>query len=81
MPAFQINLLQQKGSLFATRPTTAHHFARREDLETGAANLFKVLLDGTVKVEIGATYPLKDAAEAHRAPEARKTMAATVLIP
>jgi len=81
VPPFAISLLQQKGSLFATRPTTAHHFARREDLETGAANLFKVLLDGTVTVEIGATFPLKDAAEAHRALEARRTMAATVLIP
>ncbi len=81
VPPFQINLLQQKGGLFATRPTTAHYFARREDLETGAANLFKVLLDGTVKVEIGATFPLRDAAEAHRALEARRTVAATVLIP
>ena len=59
VPPFPISLLQQKGGLFATRPTTAHYFARREDLETGAANLFKVLLDGTVKVEIGATFPLK----------------------
>ena len=81
VPPFQINLLQQKGGLFATRPTTAHYFAKRADLETGAANLFKVLLDGTVKVEIGATFPLKDAADAHRALEGRRTMAATVLIP
>ncbi len=81
VPPFQINLLQQKGSLFATRPTTAHHFAKREDLETGAANLFRVLLDGSVKVEIGQTFPLKDAAEAHRALEARRTIGATVLVP
>ena len=81
VPPFPINLLQQKGGLFATRPTTAHYFAKREDLESAAANLFKVLLDGTVKIEIGATFPLKDAAEAHRALEARRTMAATVLIP
>ncbi len=81
VPPFPISLLQQKGGLFATRPTTAHYFAKRADLETGAANLFKVLLDGTVKVEIGATFPLRDAAEAHRALEARRTTGATVLIP
>ena len=81
VPPFQINLLQQKGSLFATRPTTAHHFAKREDLETAAANLFKVLLEGTVKVEVGLTFPLSQAAEAHRALEARRTTGATVLIP
>ncbi len=81
VPPFPIGLLQQKGSLFATRPTTAHYFAKRADLESGAANLFKVLADGTVKVEIGATFPLKDAAEAHRALEARRTTAATVLVP
>ncbi len=81
VPPFTVGLLQQKGSLFATRPTTAHYFARREDFESGAANLFKVLLDGSVKVEIGQTFPLKDAAEAHRALEARRTVGATVLIP
>ena len=81
VPPFQINLLQQKGSLFATRPTTAQYFAKREDLESAAANLFKVLLDGTVTVEIGQTFPLKNAADAHRALEARRTTGATVLIP
>ncbi len=81
VPPFPVSLLQQKGSLFATRPTTQHYFARREDLETAAANLFKVLLNGSVKVEIGQTFPLKDAAEAHRALEGRRTVAATVLIP
>jgi NADPH2:quinone reductase len=81
VPPFPVSLLQQKGSLFATRPTTAHYFARSADLAAAAANLFNVLLDGSVKVEIGQTFPLKDAAEAHRALEARRTMAATVLIP
>ncbi len=81
VPPFQISLLQQKGGLFATRPTTAHYFARSEDLETAAANLFARLLDGSIKVEIGQTFPLKQAAEAHRALEARRTTAATVLIP
>ncbi len=81
VPPFPVSLLQQKGSLFATRPTTAHYFAKRPDLETAAANLFKVLLDGSVKVAIGQEFPLKDAAEAHRALEARRTTGATLLIP
>jgi NADPH2:quinone reductase len=81
VPPFPVSLLQQKGSLFATRPTTAHYFARSADLQTAAANLFKVLQDGTVKVEIGQTFPLKGAAEAHRALEARRTVGATVLVP
>ncbi len=81
VPAFPVSLLQQKGSLFATRPTTAHYFARSADLQTAAANLFAVLQDGTVTVEIGQTFPLKDAAEAHRALEARRTFGATVLVP
>ncbi len=81
VPPFQVSLLQQKGGLFATRPTTAHYFARSEDLEIAAANLFALLLDGSIKVEIGQTFALKDAAEAHRALEARRTTGATVLIP
>ena len=81
VPPFQVNLLQQKGSLFATRPTTAHYFAKSADLAIAAANLFSVLQNGSVRVEIGQTFPLKDAAEAHRALEARRTSAATVLIP
>ena len=81
VPPFPISLLQQKGGLFATRPTTAHYFARSADLQTAAANLFKVIQEGAVKAEIGQTFPLKEAAEAHRALEARRTMGATVLLP
>jgi NADPH2:quinone reductase len=80
-PPFQISLLQQKGSLFATRPVTLHYFAKRPDLEAAAANLFAVLKNGTVKITIGQEFPLKDAAEAHRALESRKTVGTTLLIP
>ena len=58
-PAFQTSLLQQKGSLFATRPTIGHYFATRADLEAGAAALFDVLAAGTVKVTIGQVFALK----------------------
>ena len=81
VPPFPISLLQQKGGLFATRPTTAHYFARSADLQSAAANLFKVIAEGAVKVEIGQTFPLRDAAEAHRALEARRTTGSTVLLP
>ena len=80
-PPFPILLLLQKGSIFATRPTIAHYLAKRADLEAAAAELFGVIADGRVKVQIGQTFPLKDAAAAHRALELRKTVGATVLIP
>ncbi|CAN5371787.1 quinone oxidoreductase [soil metagenome] len=80
-PPFQMSLLQQKGSLFATRPTTAHYFAKRADLEVAAANLFAVLKSGAVRITIGQEFALKDAAEAHRAMEGRQTTGATILIP
>jgi len=81
VPPFPPLLLMQKGSLFATRPTTGHYLAKRADLEEAAKALFAVLADGTVKVTIGQTFPLKDAAAAHRALEARETSGATVLLP
>jgi len=81
VPEFPIRLLQQKGSLFATRPAGQHYLGKRSDLEAAAASLFAVLVDGSVKIEIGQTFPLRDAAQAHRALEDRKTVGATVLLP
>ena len=81
VPPFPIRLLQQKGSLFATRPTAGHYLASRSDLEAAAASLFAVLADGSVKIEIGQTFALKDAARAHQALEERRTVGATVLLP
>jgi NADPH2:quinone reductase len=72
-------LLAQKGSLFLTRPTLFHYIARREDLEESASELFDLVLSGKVKIEIGQRFALKDAAEAHRALEARRTTGSTVL--
>jgi NADPH2:quinone reductase len=74
-------LLSEKGSLFLTRPTLAHYTARREDLLLGAKALFHVVRTGVVKAEIGQTYALKDAAQAHRDLEARRTVGATILLP
>ena len=80
VPPFDIGLLAKKGSLFLTRPTVFTYIARREDLERGAAELFEVVRSGKVKVEIGRTWPLAEAAEAHRALEGRETTGSLVLL-
>jgi NADPH:quinone reductase len=72
-------LLAQKGSLYLTRPTLFHYIAARDELEQSAADLFDMVRSGKVKVEIGQRFALKDAAEAHRQLEARKTTGSTVL--
>ena len=81
VPPFEIGLLAAKGSLFLTRPTLASYTAKREDLAASAAALFEVVQKGAVKVEVNQRFPLKDAAEAHRALEGRRTTGSTVLIP
>jgi NADPH2:quinone reductase len=77
--AFNINILQQKGSLFATRPTLNTYAAKRENLVAMANELFEVVKSGAVKIEVHQTYPLKDAAKAHADLAARKTTGSTVL--
>ena len=79
--AFDLNLLAAKGSLYVSRPSLVTYSARRQDLEAGAAELFDVVRSGKVKIEINQTYALKDAAQAHRDLEARKTTGSTVLLP
>jgi NADPH:quinone reductase len=79
--AFNLGLLGQKGSLFATRPTLFTFLADRARLETMAKELFEVVATGVVKVEISDRAPLKDAARVHRDLEARRTTASIVLIP
>ena len=70
--------LQSRGSLFYTRPSLAHYAARRDELLNGAEALFDVVRQGLV-VEINQRFPLPEAAEAHRALEARRTTGSTVL--
>ena len=79
--AFDLNLLAAKGSLYVTRLTLVTYTARREDLEAGAKALFDVVKSGKVKIEINQTVALKDAAQAHRDLEGRKTTGSTVLLP
>jgi NADPH2:quinone reductase len=72
-------LLAQKGSLYLTRPTLFHYIATREQLEQSASELFEVVASGKVKIEVKQRFALADAAEAHRALEARKTSGSTIL--
>ena len=81
IPPFNLSLLAQKGSLFATRPTLFVYNAKREDLEASAAALFDVVKKGVVKVKINQRYALKDVAKAHADLEGRKTTGTTVLVP
>jgi NADPH2:quinone reductase len=73
--------LSAKGSLFLTRPTLMTYTARREDLVASADELFEVVANGAVRIDVNQTYPLAQAASAHRDLEARKTTGSTVLIP
>lgn len=77
---FDALLLAQKGSLFLTRPTLYDYTLDPADLQQSARALFEVVESGKVKVEINQRFALKDAAEAHRALEARQTKGSTVLV-
>jgi NADPH2:quinone reductase len=72
-------VLSQKGSLYLTRPTLFHYIATREQLEQSAGELFEMVSSGKVKIEVQQRFALKDAAEAHRQLEARKTTGSTIL--
>jgi NADPH2:quinone reductase len=79
--AFNINLLQVKGSLFATRPTLNTYAAKREDLLAIANDLFAVVGSGAVKIPVSRTYALRDAVKAHRDLESRATTGSSILVP
>ncbi len=81
IPPFNISLLAQKGSLFATRPTLFAYNAKREDMVKSAEALFDVVLKGAVEIRINQRFALRDAAQAHADLEGRKTTGTTVLIP
>ena len=80
VPPFDLIQLSQKGSLFVTRPTLAHYAATREDLEMRAGAVFDMIGAGQLKLRIGHTYPLKDAAQAHRDLEGRRTTGKLLLL-
>ena len=79
IPPFDLTAL--KGSLFATRPSLMAYTAERSDLLANATELFRMVEGGAIKINVNQSYALKDAANAHRDLEARKTSGSTVLVP
>lgn len=76
-----LGVLASKGSLYVTRPTSASYFSTPEELRRGGAALFEAITKGDVKVHINQRFPLSEAADAHRALEARETTGSTLLLP
>jgi NADPH2:quinone reductase len=81
VPPFELGLLAQKGSLYVTRPTLATYTATPDLLAQSAAELFRVLSDGKVKIAAPTVFPLAEAADAHRALQSRTTTGSLVLRP
>lgn len=81
IPPFNMAVLSQKGSLYATRPTLFQYIATRDELEASAGALFDVVKSGDVQIRVNQRYALADAAKAHADLEGRKTTGTTVLIP
>jgi len=79
--AFNINILQTKGSLFATRPTLNHYVAKNEELAACAKDLFDKVGSGAVKIPVNQTYKLNDAIKAHKDLEGRGTTGTSILVP
>ena len=78
---FDIGILSAKGSLYVTRPTLMTYTASRADLERSAQALFDVVAGGAVRITVNQTFPLAEAANAHRALESRQTTGSTILVP
>lgn len=81
VPPFDLIKLSQKGSLYITRPTLVNYTATREELEWRANDVLGWIAGGKLKLRIHKTYPLADAAQAHRDLEGRKTTGKLLLIP
>jgi NADPH2:quinone reductase len=79
--AFDPQVLAQRGSLFLTRPSLFHYIATREELVARAGEVLSWVGDGRLKLRIGKEFPLRDAAEAHRALEGRLTTGKVLLVP
>ena len=81
IPPFNLQMLSQKGSLYATRPTLFTYNAKRQALVESARALFEVVSSGAVDIKVNQTYSLRDAAKAHADLEARRTTGTTILLP
>lgn len=81
VPPFALTELVSRGSLYITRPTLVSYTATRAELEATAQDLFDMVTSGAVHINIGQRFPLAQAADAHRALEARSTTGSTILLP
>lgn len=81
VPPFNLQVLNAKGSLFITRPSLFHYVAERNELDQRANDMFNWIGAGTLKLRIDRSFPLADAAEAHRALEGRQTAGKVLIIP
>ncbi len=81
VPPFDPNILNGKGSLFLTRPSLGHYLLTREELLWRAGDVLSWIAAGKLKLRIERTYPLADAAAAHRDLEGRRTAGKLLLIP
>ena len=81
VPLFDVGKLAQKGSLFVTRPTLVHYMAAHEELQKRATDVLTMIATGKVKLRIEHIYPLREAQQAHRDLEGRKTTGKLLLIP
>jgi len=80
VPEFKPLLLAAKGSLYLTRPTVKDYYASEEDFRAGTAALLEAVTEGAVRISVNQSYPLKDAGQAHRDLEGRRTTGSTVLV-
>ena len=81
VPPFDPQILNQKGSLFLTRPTLQHYVATREELLQRAGDVFGWVASGRLKVRVDSTFKLEEAAEAHRRLEGRQSAGKILLMP
>jgi NADPH2:quinone reductase len=80
VPPFDPNILNPRGSLYLTRPSMAHYTTTRDELLWRSGDVLRWISEGSLKVRVHRVYPLRDAAEAHRALEARQTSGKVLLI-
>ena len=81
VPALDLQVLAQKGSLFATRPSLANYIATPDELAWRAGDVFAAVLDGSLSLRVEHTYPLADASRAHTDLQARTTTGKLLLLP
>ena len=81
VPPLDLLDLAQRGGLSVSRPGLSHYLKEPDELQAAASELFSLVADGTLRIEISRTYPLRDAAQAHRDVESRAVAGSVVLVP